>query len=78
MSHTRSVPSIEEDSSQAQSSLTCRSVMRSLWPSNRRTCAMACVADAEGCDGGAGTRHAVGMEVTQPQDIGVWQCKASS
>jgi hypothetical protein len=49
MSHTRSVPSIEEDSSQAQSSLTCRSVMRSLCPSNRRTCAMAYVAGTQDC-----------------------------
>ena len=42
MSHTRTVPSIDALSSHRQSLLTVRSVMRSVWPRNRRTMVVAC------------------------------------
>ena len=42
MSQTRMVPSMDELSSHRQSLLTVRSVMRSVWPRNRRTTVIAC------------------------------------
>ena len=42
MSQTRTVPSIDALSSHRQSLLTVRSVMRSVWPRNRRTIVIAC------------------------------------